>query len=80
VVFNKEDDIATYTIKAVDDPRAVNKTLFIKPPSNIISSNDLVSLWEKKIGKKIERIYVQEEQLLKNIQGMIIYHFFIDFE
>uniref|UniRef100_A0A2K1YLG5 NmrA-like domain-containing protein n=1 Tax=Populus trichocarpa TaxID=3694 RepID=A0A2K1YLG5_POPTR len=68
VVFNKEDDIATYTIKAVDDPRAVNKTLFIKPPSNIISSNDLVSLWEKKIGKKIERIYVHEEQLLKNIQ------------
>ncbi|XP_011000367.1 PREDICTED: isoflavone reductase homolog isoform X2 [Populus euphratica] len=63
-----KDDIATYTIKAVDDPRAVNKTLFIKPPSNIISSNDLVSLWEKKVGKKIERIYVHEEQLLKNIQ------------
>jgi len=68
-VFNKEDDIATYTIKAVDDPRTSNKILYIKPPANTISFNDLVSLWEKKIGKTLERIYVPEEQLLKNIQG-----------
>ncbi|XP_011048232.1 PREDICTED: isoflavone reductase homolog isoform X2 [Populus euphratica] len=66
-VFNKEDDIATYTIKAVDDPRTLNKILYIKPPANTISFNDLVSLWEKKIGKTLERIYVPEEQLLKNI-------------
>jgi len=72
VVFNKEEDIATYTIKAVDDPRTVNKILYIKPPANIISSNELVSLWEKKIGKTIERVYVPEEQILKNIQGMNI--------
>uniref|UniRef100_A0A6N2LAA4 NmrA-like domain-containing protein n=1 Tax=Salix viminalis TaxID=40686 RepID=A0A6N2LAA4_SALVM len=68
VVFNNEEDIATYTIKAVDDPRTVNKILYIKPPGNIISSNDLVSLWEKKIGKTTERVYVPEEQILKNIQ------------
>lgn len=68
-VFNKEDDIATYTIKAVDDPRTLNKILYIKPPANTISFNDLVSLWEKKIGKTLERIYVPEEQLLKNIRG-----------
>lgn len=67
-VFNKEDDIGTYTIKAVDDPRTLNKVLYIKPPGNIYSFNDLVSLWEKKIGKTLERIYVPEEQLLKNIQ------------
>ncbi|KAJ6896655.1 phenylcoumaran benzylic ether reductase POP1 [Populus alba x Populus x berolinensis] len=67
-VFNKEDDIATYTIKAVEDPRTLNKILYIKPPANTISFNDLVSLWEKKIGKTLERIYVPEEQLLKNIQ------------
>ncbi|KAJ6716784.1 PHENYLCOUMARAN BENZYLIC ETHER REDUCTASE 1 [Salix koriyanagi] len=67
-VFNKEDDIATYTIKAVDDPRALKKILYIRPPANTISFNDLVSLWEKKIGKTLERIYVPEEQLLKNIQ------------
>jgi len=67
-VFNKEDDIGTYTIKAVDDPRTLNKILYIKPPANIYSFNDLVSLWEKKIGKTLEKIYVPEEQVLKNIE------------
>ncbi|KAL5788689.1 hypothetical protein ACOSP7_005638 [Xanthoceras sorbifolium] len=67
-IFNKEDDIATYTIKAVDDPRTLNKVLYIRPPGNIYSFNDLVSLWEKKIGKTVERIYIPEEQVLKDIQ------------
>ncbi|KAH9656731.1 Phenylcoumaran benzylic ether reductase 1 [Citrus sinensis] len=68
-VYNKEDDIGTYTIKAVDDPRTLNKILYIKPPGNIYSFNDLVSLWERKIGKTLQRVYVPEEQVLKNIQG-----------
>lgn len=68
-IFNKEEDIGTYTIRAVDDPRTLNKILYLRPPSNIYSFNDLVSLWEKKIGKTLERVYVSEEQLLKNIQG-----------
>ncbi|GLU02891.1 hypothetical protein SLE2022_201240 [Rubroshorea leprosula] len=67
-VFNKEEDIATYTIKAVDDPRTLNKILYIRPPLNTYSFNDLVPLWERKIGKTLERIYVSEDQLLKNIQ------------
>ncbi|VVB09690.1 unnamed protein product [Arabis nemorensis] len=67
-VFNKEEDIATYTIKAIDDPRTLNKTLYIRPPLNTYSFNDLVSLWEKKIGKTLERIYVPEEQLLNQIK------------
>lgn len=68
-IFNKEEDIGTYTIKAVDDPRTLNKILYIRPPANTISFNELVALWEKKIGKTLEKIYVPEEQLLKNIQG-----------
>ncbi|KAK4258633.1 hypothetical protein QN277_005063 [Acacia crassicarpa] len=67
-VFNKEDDIGTYTIKAVDDPRTLNKVVYIRPPLNTYSFNDLVTLWEKKIGKTVERVYVPEEQLLKQIQ------------
>jgi hypothetical protein len=39
---------------------------------NIISFHDLVSFWLKKIGKTLERIHVQEEQLLKDIQRMNI--------
>ncbi|GMH02774.1 hypothetical protein Nepgr_004613 [Nepenthes gracilis] len=67
-IFNTEEDIGTYTVRAVDDPRTLNKILYIRPPGNIHSFNDLVSLWEKKIGKTIEKIYVPEEQVLKNIQ------------
>ncbi|TXG64562.1 hypothetical protein EZV62_011556 [Acer yangbiense] len=67
-IFNKEEDIGTYTIRAVEDPRTLNKILYIRPPGNIYSFNDLVSLWEKKIGKTLKRIYVSEEQLLKNIR------------
>ncbi|KAL8556087.1 hypothetical protein ACS0TY_003771 [Phlomoides rotata] len=67
-VYNREEDIATYTIKAVDDSRTLNKILYVRPPANCISMNDLTTLWENKIGKKLERIYVPEDQVLKNIQ------------
>ncbi|CAL1353536.1 unnamed protein product [Linum trigynum] len=67
-IFNTEEEIGTYTIKAVDDPRTLNKILYVRPPGNTISLNDLVSLWEKKIGHTLERVYISEEQLLKNIQ------------
>lgn len=67
-VFNNERDIGMYTIKAVDDPRTLNKILFINPPNNVYSFNELVALWEKKIGKTLEKEYVPEEQVLKQIQ------------
>ncbi|KAL3505312.1 hypothetical protein ACH5RR_035153 [Cinchona calisaya] len=67
-VFNEEHDIGTYTIKSVDDPRTLNKIVYIRPPKNSITFNKLVALWEKKIGKTLEKEYVSEEQLLKNIQ------------
>ncbi|KAK3022107.1 hypothetical protein RJ639_045951, partial [Escallonia herrerae] len=67
-IFNEEHDIGTYTIKAVDDPRTLNKVLYIRPPKNIYSFNELVSLWEKKIDKTLDKIYVPEEKILKDIQ------------
>ncbi|XP_058088450.1 phenylcoumaran benzylic ether reductase Pyrc5-like [Magnolia sinica] len=67
-IFVKEEDIGTFTIKAVDDPRTLNKILYLRPAGNIYSFNELVSLWERKIGKTLERIYVPEEQVLKNIE------------
>nr|POF12487.1 isoflavone reductase-like protein [Quercus suber] len=42
--------------------------LYIRPPKNIYSFNELVALWEKKIGKTLEKVYVPEEKLLKDIQ------------
>lgn len=67
-IFVHEEDIATYTIEAVDDPRTLNKILYLRPPANIYSINELVSLWEKKIGKTLQRIYISEEQVLNDIQ------------
>jgi len=67
-IFNKEDDIGTYTIRAVDDPRTLNKVLYLRPAKNIYSFNELVALWEKKIGKTLEKVYVPEEKILKDIQ------------
>ncbi|XP_020098160.1 isoflavone reductase-like protein isoform X2 [Ananas comosus] len=67
-IFVNENDMGAYTIKAVDDPRTLNKTLFISPPANFYSLNQLVSLWEKKIGRTLEKIHVSEEDVLKKIQ------------
>ncbi|XP_022772153.1 isoflavone reductase-like protein [Durio zibethinus] len=67
-VFNDEGDIGTYTIKAVDDPRTLNKSLYIRPPKNTYTFNEVVALWEKLIGKTLEKTYVPEDQLLKQIQ------------
>jgi hypothetical protein len=56
-------------IKAVDDLRTLNKTLYISPPNNILSMNEMVTLWEKKIGKSLDKTHISEEQILKSIQG-----------
>ena len=61
--------LISYTIKAVDDPRTLNKIVYLRPPENILSINEIVSLWEKKIGKTLEKTYLLEDQLLKKIQG-----------
>ncbi|KAF2309994.1 hypothetical protein GH714_006100 [Hevea brasiliensis] len=68
-IFNKEDDIATYTIKAVDDPRTLNKTLLIMPPNNIYTSNELVALWEKKVGKAWRKVMFQKSSFLRISKG-----------
>ncbi|MCD7463123.1 hypothetical protein HAX54_049997, partial [Datura stramonium] len=47
---------------------AIKEASNVKPPQNVITLNELTSLWEKKTGKNLERIYVPEEQFLKNIQ------------
>ncbi|KAM7493576.1 hypothetical protein LguiB_028185 [Lonicera macranthoides] len=70
VVIMDEDDIATYTAKAIDDSRAVNKTLYLRPSENIISQMQLVEKWEKLLGKKLEKIYISAEDFLTSMKGM----------
>ncbi|KAF0898933.1 hypothetical protein E2562_012638 [Oryza meyeriana var. granulata] len=68
VVFVEEGDIGTFTVRAAVDPRTENKTVHIRPAANAVSHEELVALWEKKTGKKLERVHVPEDAVLKQIQ------------
>ncbi|XP_021278514.1 isoflavone reductase homolog [Herrania umbratica] len=70
VAFMDEDDIATYTIKAIDDPRTLNKTLYIRPPGNILTQAQLIQKWEKLSGKKLEKISISAQDFLASMKGM----------
>ncbi|GAB2291271.1 Probable pinoresinol-lariciresinol reductase 3, variant 2 [Dionaea muscipula] len=67
-VFVNEVDVAAYTINAIDDPQTINKVLHLRPPGNVYTMNELVGLWEIKIGKKLDKTYVPEDELLKKIK------------
>ncbi|KAH0469759.1 hypothetical protein IEQ34_001317 [Dendrobium chrysotoxum] len=69
VIFVDEHDMATYAIKAADDERTLNKILYMRPPANICSLNELISLWEEKKRITLERIYVSEEEVLSKIKA-----------
>ncbi|OWM90318.1 hypothetical protein CDL15_Pgr014620 [Punica granatum] len=57
-------DIGKFTMKCVDDDRTLNKTVHFRPPSNPLSINELASLWEEKIGRKLPRVTITEDELL----------------
>ncbi|KAF7840396.1 isoflavone reductase-like protein [Senna tora] len=54
VVYMDEDDVATYTIKTIDDPRTLNKTVYLRPQENILSQRELIEKWEKLSGKQLQ--------------------------
>ncbi|XP_076959257.1 bifunctional pinoresinol-lariciresinol reductase-like [Bidens hawaiensis] len=63
-IYVDEDDIAAYTIKTIDDPRTLNKTLYLRPPANILSQREVVGLWEKLIGKEVHKTSLSEQEFL----------------
>lgn len=65
-----------YTIKAIDDPRTLNKTLYIRPPKNILSQREVVQVWEKLIGKELMKSSISKDDFLASLKGMRIYLFF----
>ncbi|CAH9114766.1 unnamed protein product [Cuscuta epithymum] len=67
-IFVKESDVAAFTINTVDDPRTLNKVIYLRPAGNVCSMNELVEVWESKIDKKLEKEYVSEEELLLKIR------------
>lgn len=70
VVYMDEDDIATYTIKTIDDPRTLNKTIYIRPPENILTQRELIEKWEKIIGKQLEKSTISEQDFLSSMKGL----------
>lgn len=68
-IYVNEDDIATYTIKAIDDPRTLNKTLYLRPPKNILSQREVVQIWEKLIGKELKKSTLSKEDFLAPMEG-----------
>ncbi|XP_043716178.1 isoflavone reductase homolog [Telopea speciosissima] len=69
-IFLDEDDIATYTIKTIDDPRTLNKTVYLRPPENILTQRELIGIWETLIGKQLEKSTMSEEDFLASMKGM----------
>ncbi|KAL0393743.1 UNVERIFIED_CONTAM: Bifunctional pinoresinol-lariciresinol reductase [Sesamum latifolium] len=69
-----EDDIATYTIKTIDDPRTLNKTLYIRPPLNILSQRQVVQKWEKLIGKELHKTTISKQDFLASMKSLEYAH------
>ncbi|KAI5656437.1 hypothetical protein M9H77_25230 [Catharanthus roseus] len=69
-IYVKEDDIATYTIKIIDDPRTLNKTVYIRPPKNILSQLQVVQIWEKLIGKELQKTSISKDEFLSSMKDM----------
>ncbi|TVU32570.1 hypothetical protein EJB05_24303, partial [Eragrostis curvula] len=67
VIFVNEKDMSMLVIRAVEDPRTLNK-IYIRPPANMCSFSHLVSLWEEKTGKSLDKYYMPEEELVKKIK------------
>ena len=69
--MNSEEDIASLTIMMANDPRTMNKLVIYRPPSNIICQSELVSLWEKKTGRSLKRVFLPEAEMVRLSESKI---------
>ncbi|CDP11761.1 unnamed protein product [Coffea canephora] len=70
VAYMDEDDIATYTIKTIDDPRALDKTVYVRPPENILTQRQLIEKWENLRGRKLEKCSIPAKDFLASMKDM----------
>lgn len=70
VVYMDEDDVATYTIKSIDDPRTVNKTVYLRPPENILTQRELIAKWKKLKAIELHKVSISEQDFLSSMKGM----------
>lgn len=63
-------DIAQIVARVLNDPRTANKEVAILPPANMVTQNELISLWESKSGTKLQRNVITEAQMHTSIADM----------
>ncbi|KAH9753127.1 NmrA domain-containing protein [Citrus sinensis] len=56
--------------KVKDDPRTINKTVYLRPPENILTQRQLVEIWEKLAGKQLEKVHIPNDQFLATMKEM----------
>ncbi|XP_043716599.1 isoflavone reductase homolog [Telopea speciosissima] len=69
-IFLDEDDIAAYIIKTIDDPRTLNKTVYLRPSENILTHRELIGIWEKLTGKQLEKSTISSDDFLASMKDM----------
>ncbi|GAA0172744.1 oxidoreductase [Lithospermum erythrorhizon] len=69
-VYMDEDDVGTYTMKTVDDHRTLNKTVYLRPPNNILSQMELIEKWENITNTKLEKNNISGHDFLALMKGM----------
>lgn len=62
--FMAGNDIGKLTTKAIYDPRTSNKIVHFRPACKLLSLNEMASLWESKIGRKLPRTTLTNADLL----------------
>ncbi|KAF7138626.1 hypothetical protein RHSIM_Rhsim07G0136900 [Rhododendron simsii] len=70
VIFVDEADVATYTVKTIDDPRTLNKTLYLRPKENILTQRQLVDMWENLTGRTLDKFSISAQDFLASMKGM----------
>eukprot|EP00253_Pinus_taeda_P026456 PITA_26456 len=73
-VWVDEDDIGIYTLKTIDDPRTLNKTVYIRPPQNILSQKELVEKWEQLSENTLKKTYISAEDFLAGMKDQPYEH------
>jgi len=64
------EDIARYTVRALDDPRAANRHVAITPSENVYTQNELIALWESMTKRTLHRNAVSARDLDAQIAAL----------
>jgi leucoanthocyanidin reductase len=64
------EDIARYTVRALDDVRAENRHVAITPTENLLMQNELIAMWESKTKLRLKRHTISARELDRAIMDL----------